>query len=238
MASPDLTSATVMNSSAALLNDAAKSIYTFTKQLPYLNMALQELQELFELNEVAVVDNVSAVLPIDAGISRIRFKPAVPIVGETYLPDDLIEPQVLWERTRNIDPYTPMRKLDFLPRYMEGIEINQFLYFTWQDQEIRFFPANQDNDIKMDYIRDLFVPFTNTSGTDQINVINAASFLEYRNAGLCAEFIGENITRANSLNGFASLAMDRVVGIGTKGRQAILTRHRPFRSSYKRRSYM
>lgn len=225
-----------MDQSASLLNDTAKSIYTYVNQIPYLNMALQELQEFFELNDVPVVDTVSTVIQVDAGFSSIGFAPAVPIVDTPYLPNDLIEPQILWERTRDTDPYVPMTRLDFLPRYMEGVEISQFIWYVWQSQEIRLLPTNQDNDIKMDYIRNLFTPVTDED--DEINVLNSASFLEYRTAGLCAEFIGENKTRADDLNAFASLAMDRVVGIGTKGRQSIITRHRPFRSAYKRRSYM
>jgi hypothetical protein len=119
---------------------------------------------------------------------------------------------------------------------MAGVETPQFGFFVWQSQEIRFLPASQDNQIKIDYIRTLFS--TVTASSDEIAIVNAASFLEYRTAGLVAEFIAENQSRAQSLNSDSSLALDRVVGIGTKGRQAINIRHRPFRSGYKRRSYM
>lgn len=221
-----------MNASAALLNDVAKSVYSFTAQLPYLNIALQELQEHFELNEIPVVDTVSAVVQVNAGVDHVGFSTTNP-----KLPDDLIEPQVLWERSRNINPFIPMTKVDFLPRFMEGVQTNVFQVYTWQNQEIRFLPCIQDNDIKMDYIKNLFVPFIDTDGTEEVGVINAATFLEYKTAGLCAEFIGENPTRAKDLNGYAQLAIDRVTGIGTKGRQAIITRRRPFRSGYKRRSF-
>jgi hypothetical protein len=237
MAYPGYTSGQVMDKSASLNNDAAKSQYTYAVQLPYLNMALQELQEYFELNNIPVTDTLSAVMTIPAGVDHIGFSPDIPVVDTPYLPGDLIEPKVLWERQFNVNPYTPMTKLDFLPRYMEGVEINQFIYFVWQDQEVRVMPANQINQIKMDYIRNLFSEFEETDGTDEINIINSKTFLEYRTAGLCAQFIGENKTRADDLNNFAGLGMDRTVGIGTKGRQAINIRHRPFRSSYKRRSY-
>jgi hypothetical protein len=236
MASPDLTAGTVMNAAAALLNDVTRTVYTYAVQLPYLNMALQELQELFELNEVPVTDTVSAVIQIDAGVSSVGYAPTPPIAATPYLPDDLIEPQILWTRTRDIDPYVPMNRVDFLPRWMEGTEISQLTDYVWQTQQIKFFPANGDNDIKLDYIRNLFTAVT--SSASDIAVVNAASFLEYRTAGLLAEFVELNKIRADNLTGFASLAMDRAVGIGTKGRQVIITRRRPFRSSYKRRSFM
>ena len=222
-----------MNQSAALMNDAAKSVYSFTIQIPYLNMALQELQEIFELNNVPVTDTVtSSPISVPAGDTRLAFAPA----ATPNLPADLIEPKVVWERQTGIDPYVPMNRVDFLPRNMEGVEITQLVNYTWQSQEIRFLASNQINQIKIDYIRNLFSAFT--ASTDEVSIVNTQSFLEYRTAGLLAQFCGENPTRAQSLNQDAVLALDRSVGIGTKGRQVINIRHRPFRSSYKRKSYM
>lgn len=223
-----------MDASAALLNDVAKSVYTYPIQLPYLNIALQELQESYELNEMPVTDTISAVMIVAAGLDHISFTAQ----GTLILPNDLVEPQVLWERATGVNPYIPMTKVDLLPRYMEGTTIPEFIYYTWQANEIRFLAASQANDIKMDYIRNLFPVMQNTAGMDQISVINATSFLEFRNAALCAHFIGENKTRSDELNGFAALSLDKIIGIGIKGRQSIITRHRPFRSSYKRRSFM
>lgn len=225
-----------MNQAASLMNDAPRAIYTYAIQIPYLNMALQELQEYFELNNIPATDTVTSTpITVLASQVAIGFAPVPPIVLTPYLPDDLIEPKVVWERQFGIDPYTPMTRLDFLPRYMEGVEINQFIYFTWQSQEIRVLPANQNNQIKIDYVRNLFQPFIDE--TDEVSIVNTQSFLEYRTAGLLAQFCAENPTRAGSLNNDAVLALDRSIGIGTKGRQAINIRHRPFRSSYKRRSY-
>lgn len=229
MTQPTLSAAQVMDSAASLLNDTAKTVYTYIKQLPYLNMALQELQEYFELNEVPVVDTISAIMTVSAGTSSIGFA-----ASGLKLPDDLIEPQILWERATGTNPFVMMTRVDSLPRNLEGTTISQLLYYVWQSQELRFLPADASNDVKMDYIRNLFTPIT--LSTDSVFLINAATFLEYRTGGLIAEFIGENSTRANSLNNFASLAMDRIIGIGTKGRQHVVTRHRPFRSSYKQRS--
>lgn len=227
-----LTSGTVMDKAASLNNDTAKSNYTYTVQIPFLNMALQELQEIFELNNVPVTDTVSAALDVVAGIDHISFTAQ----GSLVLPDDFIEPKQLWEREHGIDPYVPMTRVDNLPRYLEGQEINQFVYYVWQEQEIRFFPANQDNDILMDYTRDLFSAVTDENAA--LNIINGASFLEYKTAALLSRYIGMDKPRADMLDGEALLALDRAAGIGTKGRQSIMIRRRPFRSSYKRRSYM
>lgn len=231
MSLPEFTAGDVMDSSAALLNDTAKSIYTYAKQLPYLNLALQELQEFFELNDVPVNDQTSAVIELNANVSSVGFSSSNP-----HLPDDLIEIQKLWERTHGINPYTSMTKVNILPRYMEGIEINQLLTYVWETQQIKFLPANIAIDLKIDYLRSLFT--TITSSSTIISVLNSKTFLEYRTGGLCASFIGENPNRATELNNFASLGMDRTIGISAKGRQSIVTRRRPFRSGYKRQSYI
>lgn len=225
---------TIFDTSASLNNDTARSVYTYAAQTPYLNLALQELEEYFELHSVSVVEEVSNVIPVDAGAIALVYG-GNPAGSQTLrLPDDMIEPQQLWERNRNIDPFIPMTKKQYLPHNLEGVQTNQFIYYVWQKQEIRFLPSNQDNDIKIDYIRRLFTPIVNE--ISPIFIVNAQTFLEYRTGGLCAEFIGEDKVRADSLNGYASLGLDRATGITVKGKQAIQTRRRPFRSGYKRRS--
>jgi hypothetical protein len=226
------TALSVINASAALLNDPNKSVYTFAVQLPYLNIAMQELQEIFELNNIPVTDtNTSSAISLVAGSTSVGFA-----AGSPTLPSDLIEPKIVWQRQTGIDPYVPMTRVDFLPRYISGITTNQFINYAWQSQEIRFLPANTNIEIVIDYIRKLFIPIV--ADTDTILVVNTQTFLEYRTASLCAQFVMENPSRAQSLDNDAGNALNRSLGIGTKGRQRILVRRRPFRASYKRRSFM
>lgn len=237
MAYPTVVVSSIMNSAAALQNNVSKTIYPFSVQIPYLNMALKELQELFELNSVPVTDKTSAEITIPAsnGIVEIGFAPDSPIPNTPYLPNDLVEPQVLWEREFNVNPYVPMTKVGIFPQYLVGIEIQQFLFYIWENQKIQVLGCVQINQIKMEYTRFLFAEIT--AEDDEIDIINSESFLQYRTAGLLARFVGENPTRADSLDNDAALAIDRVLGVGAKGRQTIMTRHRPFRSSYKRRTF-
>lgn len=228
----ELTAGPVMDTAAALMNDQAKQQFTYDVQFEYLNMALRDLQEVYEQNEIPVVATGSANIVIPAGTDHIAFADT----GSPRLPDDMIEPSVLWERQSGIDPYTLMTKVDFLDLSLSGQQINQFIWFVWETQQIKFFAANQNNDIKMNYIRNLFM--TVTDADDAINVINAHSYLSYRTARHLAMYVAENPTRAQSLEYDATNALDKVLGIGTKGRQAIMTRRRPFRASYKRGTYM
>src|SRR5215204_5864065 len=190
MAAPDLTAGQVMNISASLLNDSARSVYTYAAQLPYLQMALHELREAYELNDIQTTQDVSSVIELDAGITSVGYNGVPPL----SLPDDMVEPAQLWERVRGIDPYVPMTRRDYLPLSLAGIQTGQFVFYVWQDNEIRVMAANRNNDIKIDYVRELFQSVVDENSS--LNVINAATFLQYRTAALCAEFIERNLTSA------------------------------------------
>lgn len=239
MSAADLLGGNVMDIAASLMNDSAKSTYTYAAQTPYLRIALQELREIYELNNIPVTQQVTApIITLNAGVTTIVFgaagTPAAP-----KLPDDLVEPAQLWERPTGIDPYVPMTKRDYLPHNLEGIQSNQFIYYVWQGQSIQVLPAVQVNDIKMDYIKQLFPDAGATVDQNTIiNVINAQTFLEFRTASLLAEFIERNEASAQSLGGQSILALERALGIGIKGKQNIFTRRRPFRAGYKRRGWM
>lgn len=230
MSAADLTAGTIMAKSASLMNDTARTVYTYAAQVPYLNIALQELEEYFQLNSIPVTETTSAVIPVDAGSAEIIYNGGI---GVPTLPTDMVEPAELWERARGIDPFIKMTKRDYLPHTIEAIQTSQFIFYVWQTQKIKLIAANQNNDIKIDYIRQLFSPMVDENSV--INVINAKTFLEYRTAALLAEFIERNKTSADGLNSYAGLAIDRATGIGVKGKQNIMTRRRPFRAGYKRR---
>lgn len=216
--------ATVITQVQALMNDLSGSTYTFSVVRPYLNMALDELQNEFELNNVPVTNSVSSVIPVDAGLTVIQFN------ADPALPDDLIEIQQLWERNRDTDPWVPMMRVEFLPHYLEGQPINQFLIFSWINQEIHLPESSADNDIKIDYIKDLFPEVEEDIET--ISVLNSRSYITYKTAALCAQFIGENQARYRELSDLAQGSLDQTLGISAKGGQAIQVRRRPFRTSY------
>lgn len=233
MAAVDLLAGTVMAKAASLLNDTARTVYTYAAAVPYLQMALQELREHFELYGIPCTQKVSAVITIPSGTTTIIYNAVVPAPS---LPNDFVEPLQLWERQTGIDPYIPMHRRDFLPHNLEGVPVGIFSIFTWNNQEIEVLPSNRSNDIKIDYIQELFAPIVDENSI--INIVNASTFLEYRTAALMAEFIERNLNSANGLNNYALMGIDRATGIGVKGKQTIFTRRRPFRASYKKRGWM
>ena len=224
----------VMDRAAALLNDPARTDYTYAAQLPYLNMAIDELVEnLEESNSTPTNLTYRVVVPV--GESKI-----FPLEGSgssgvntVYYPPDLVEIQEIGERlSGSDDPFYAMRRCEFLPTTPPS---SAFLYWSWENQCIQFNRqgALQPREIELKYVRSS----TNqvTSEKSIIPSINARSYLSYKTAALCSIFIGENETRAAILNAESEKALERLLGINNKGRQSIVTRHRPFRASYKAR---
>lgn len=228
------TPAEIIDMSASLQNDTAQTIYTDAACLPYLNIALDELQEIFEANNIPVTNEVSVVLTVPAGTTVVAFDGTTPLI-----PSDLVEIQQIWERPSGVDPFVPMQRVEFLPHYMEGIEYTSFMYWSWIDNEIHLLTSNQDNDLKLDYVKSIFATPILISQVDDdlgLKLKNMKTYLGYKTAALCSMYIGENETRAASLNGQAEEALFRALDIPIKGRQATVTRRRPFRMAYKSRT--
>lgn len=220
--------ADIMNRSAVLLNDSTLSSFTYVAQIPYLNMAIDELQEILEENNVPITNKVSSILSIVVGITTINS------TTTPALPTDLIEIQALYERlSGTTDSFLPMERREFLPEITTIT--SELQYWAWIGEEIKFIGANTNRDVKIEYVASKITAVT--SSTNTIAVINSKSFLAYRTAALCAAFIGENPNRSAELNVHAQNAIERMVNISTKSRQAIVTRRRPFMASYKNRGF-
>jgi hypothetical protein len=223
MSSINVTVATVLDTSAALCNDTQKQVYTYAAQLPYFNLALRELEEIYEENNIPVTDEYSTTVEVDAGITEITFS--------SGLPTDLVEIRKLWESERDVDNWIPMIKVSGA---FHGAElVSSFGTWIWKTNKIVLPESNRDNDIKIDYIRSLFTTVTDTNTT--LGVINSQVFLEFRTASLCSQYIGEDRARALDLYNQAIDANNRALNISTKGKQSIAVRRKPFRFAYKAR---
>lgn len=236
MASPNLVASEIMDLSAARLNDVSKSLYTYTVQIPFLNIALEELQEIFEENQVPVTDQTSAIIEVDsaaAGIIEIPFDDGIASGVPGFLPDDLIEIKVAWQSTRGLNQWSRLDPVDYLPQYDLTAQISSFNNYQWATDCMKVLAANADNDIKLDYTRSLFPVITDSA--DEILVINGKLFLVNRTASLVALDIAEDEKRAAALQLDANNSLDKSLTIKTKGRQKIQTRRLPFRAGFKSR---
>lgn len=221
----------IITTVAGLMNDQAQSLYTNAVCLPWLNISLDELQELYELNGIPITNETSAAITIPAGVGRLGFDttPAIP--------SDLIEIQQLWESPTGLNKWTPVVKKEFIPHYLEdNTAISQFLIWVWEHGGINFIPSNAINDLKIDYTASLFnTPIMIKDINVNLPFTNVKTYLEYKTAALCAMFIAENQSRAMALDSLTGTALSRALGIQVKGMQSITTRRKPFRQSYKNR---
>ncbi len=230
MATTDVTVGEILGIVASLMNDTARTKYTYSAMFPYFNIAIAMMQEHLELSEIPVMEKTSAAITVTTGQTVV----ASGTTAADY-PADLVTIQQLWERLAgSSDPYTPMFKRDFLPHYLDGIETTDLVYWTWLDQEIQFVGATTDREIKLDYIRQRYANSVSDT-TLIIDVMNSRTYLEFKTAALCARFIGENPTRADNLDAEAELAKERLVGINVKDKQDVQVRRKPFMGGYKMR---
>lgn len=225
---PILIASEVMDLAAAALNDVDKTTYDYDTQIPYLKLALQELQEIYELNSLSVTEQSSAAIPMNAGVTELIFNAP----SQPRLPDNLIEPQQLWESLRDTNQWIPMGRKEFIPHQLESVQTSYFGYWVWQQNKIKFLQSNSDNDIKIDYIGSLFPKYVRDDTI--LPVQNSVGYLAYKTAELISDMVEHNLERAQTNGNRAQLSLDRISGISVKGKQQIQTRRRPFRASYKR----
>lgn len=216
---------------AALMNDASQTVYDNVTCLPLLNLALDELQELYELNDIPITTETSSAIWIKSGISSIGFDTT------PALPSDFIEMKQLWESPHGLNQWSAVDKREIIPHYLEdGTTISMFILWAWEHGRIRVIPANTDIDLKLDYVASLFnTPIQIKDVNVNLPFTNVKTFLEYKTGALCAMFIAENPERAGALDSLAGSALTRALGIPVKGMQSITTRRRPFRANFKRR---
>ena len=229
MSAPYLVSE-ILQQSAALLNDQARQIFTFTNQLPHFKVAYAELEELLQQNNVPLSNETASDFVINIGMTDIGGPtgPALPL--------DLIEIQQLFEKTNGTsEDFVGMARREFLPEL--NVATQALIYWQFNDQFIKFLSvgATSVRRIKMNYVA-ANLPTIIDENTN-VPVFNAKTFLAYRTAALCANYIGENETRATYLNGEAQLAIDRFLSINTKSRQSMPVRRRPFRAGFKLRGW-
>jgi hypothetical protein len=231
MATPDITAGAVMDASAALLNDVQKQVYSYTAQIPYLRIAFRELRESLELANIPVTNKVSSTIVVPASTTPNSIV-QIGFTTSPALPSDLIEIQQIFEAQTGTDVFVPMVKKEFIPLHMLGVSYQQFMIWAWVGNNLNLLPCVQSNTLRMNYIQQL-ADIVDENST--LGITNGQSFLEFRNAALCAEFVGENNSRAEALNHNAQLSIDRLSGIEAKARQNVSTRHRPFRMGFKSR---
>lgn len=212
----------IMDSSAALLNDSQKQKMTYVVQIPYLKIALRDFSRMAARAGLSVSNKHSVVLTLPSGTTELDF------TTNPALPSDLIDIDELWQGDQSTGPFTPVSRRYTINQTLVGTTTSGLTEWAWEADKVSLLPSNKTMYIKLDYLRALFTTFADQNS--DLRVINSQSFLEYRNAGLCARYIFEDTERATELDGNAALAFDDITGIDSKAKQSIPARRAPFRA--------
>src|SRR5436190_1966994 len=124
MSTTSLTAGDVMDRVAALMNDPAKTDYTYLAQVMYLNMAIDELCEELENSNATATNQTSLVIKVGVGENQIPSPPA-----------DLVEIQSVGERLAGtLDGFIKMDRREFVPEFPPN---NALIYWAWENQKIK-----------------------------------------------------------------------------------------------------
>ena len=223
MSTPSITLAGTVYGVALLMNDPEMTEYNVKNVQGYVGLAMGELSDLLEEANIPITNQVS-VHPVNKNVG-VLVNP----------PFDAIEFQEVAERARGSNgPFIPLPRREFPDAYPQT---SSLMYWCWLSKELVFNPtgSNTPMEVQLKYTRRPGLGWE-LSGEDFIVAdITSHQFLVYKTAALCSRFIAEDLPRAALLEDLAEKAFERIIAISNKGKQQIMTRHRPFRAGYKLR---
>lgn len=200
----------VMNAAAVLLNDAAKTKFTFTVQLPFLRFALRDLEAKYLGNGVATLKEIYI-----ENLSGTAF---------ATQPTNIFLPITLWEKSvgEADDKYVPMEEKDWEPNI---IPASSLYYWVWREEVVVFIGATQTRTVKMQYYKQFAAIVDENS---QVAAIKTENFLAKRTAAYCAMFIGGNEKRASALSMESEREVSDLLSLSAKERQNRPVRRRTY----------
>jgi hypothetical protein len=213
-----LLASTVMLEAGAMLNDPALITYSYAVQLPYLRLAMQELQSKLLENGVSVLDTKTATLALTA-VTSVSITSAT----DPALPADLLLPICLEERqTGTSNLFSPMFEREAVPERPQGLCLTDW---CWEEDGIKLVGALVDTDVRVTYQKSLTAI---TASGDPITVLGAQLFLSTRTAAWIARIIGRNDERAAVLESAAERELQSLLRSRIKEAQDVPVRRLPY----------
>lgn len=214
MSVPVLLAGTVMDQAAAILNDVAKNLYSYTVQLPYIKKANEDLEQTLLVYGVTIQFKKSAAIAVAAGATTL------------VLPSDFLVPISLWERasgSTNEDDYVEMDERDWEENTQAQSTLTQW---SFRENGINLVPSTANREVKLYYDKMLTVVNSENSTEDSILF---KSFLAAKTAEYCARFIGMNKVMADEIRDNECFkAEDKLVHILVGNMQGIRFRRPKF----------
>lgn len=227
-----ITAEQVIEIASADMNDSAQRNYNWTSMRPYLNMALMELMQIMEENNIPITNKTtSSPITVPAGDRFIAYTDT-----SAQLPADLIAPEEIFESTDGGNSWSPVVMRQTIDPNLSNAVVQNLVYFgtyVWLGDKIEVPPVTGNNLLLIKYVRNLIPLPLNASQNKMPLALKTPLYLGHKTASLCAVLVAQNETRAIELNNLADEAIGRELNIQVKSQQRIPIRRRPFRSGYK-----
>lgn len=192
----------VMDLAAALLNDAAKTKFTYAVMLPYTQSAWNKFQMHLQENGIPVMREISAVIDVAINATTIN------------LPSGLIQPISLGERKDGTtDLFYPVDEKD-IP---EMDPIAEIRFWEWREENININPPTSAREVKLRYWKSLNPC---SSQSSNLNALNSTEYLANKTASLTARYVGEDSVRADYLDAEAERYKDIALNLEVRAKQS------------------
>lgn len=171
----------------ALVNDSPAAVYTLAVQLPYINMAQDEVAAALRNHGVAFTKFRGSVLSVPAGTTSLY-------IGSTpTLPANFVEPITMWERPSGgqEQDFYPMFGPSALPNYGQNQTLTYWDFYQdlTNGPTILTLGATTTREVRLDYYGDLT---SFASSSDRLLIYGAQNVLAYRTASLICASRGDN----------------------------------------------
>lgn len=213
-----ITAGDIMDDAAVLINDPTKITYTYAKQLPYLRLAYQEIQDRLILLGHPTV-NTQTEISVPAGTSQIT------LVGPNAARDVLLEAVMVYQRDVGADDNSWGDPIDRHPWLPVGEPNTDIFGWVWQEGIIILTPATANKEILVRYRTRLAVI---TNEASEIKFPGFRVFLAQKTAGYISEFVMKDRTRAAALYTLSERSFDVAVGTAVKSMQWMPAKRRSY----------
>lgn len=167
------------------LNDIDEENFDDARLIPFMAMAMRELVGKLELNEIPSYNEISAVIPVNAGAVTLT------------LPSDYRTPIKLEERARNdtSNLFEPMYRREWEPN---AFPQSSLIYWVDREDTIKFLGATSDRDVRL-YYQTVGQPISSVNSV--ITVIGLENCLGLLTAKLFAALGLRNMELATFIDG-------------------------------------
>lgn len=199
------------------LNDDEGIIWPDQKLFPKLREAHRMLQLALVQNGVPIITEISLIMSVPAGTQDLSTC--------INYPQNLVWPIWLKERMpgQTWQDFVDMTEVDYLPNINPSTEL---VWWTWNQQTIRFLGAIQDREVHLRYRGGLFIP---AEVTDTIGPFWGELYLSFKTAALAVGSVFPlNMDRLNMLEGQAARNLDDLLVTAALESQNLPAKRRPY----------